>query len=323
MESLAGHAEVQVRGAGEQRQISVVEHPQAHHPDERIRSALRNSQAGWQAKVLRRRWRQLAHLLPGRHNLLRPLDQKLLQVQRRQQRGGPAAGRVVVPAHRHVVQGRRHAPRQVKVHVVLRLADVGGCVEDVRLILPDPQRLGYHPLGRHWAATCRVDLQRGVARGEHLLGLLRTAHVHPQQRGAQRLPVCPQRHDRAAGGVQAQGCDVINGHARLGNRLLDRAAQRLPPVLRPLLRPARSRVLRRVRRGGKRQWPSCQVEHASAQALRPRVDANHKLAGGRHIADGLRHGGSTQRSDEAVGANESATLRVRPAGSRRRWLIGL
>ena len=87
----------------------------------------------------------------------------------------------------------------------LVLAHVARALKQLALVLLEPQRLGHHPLGADGALAVAVHAQRLVAARRHLGRLRRAAHVHPQQRRAQRLACLVQRHHGAARGVDCRG----------------------------------------------------------------------------------------------------------------------
>jgi len=92
-----------------------------------------------------------------------------------------------VPSHGDVVGGCAVPPGELEVDVVLVLAHLGGLGEELGSVLLEPERLRDHPLGAHRPGAVAVDAEGDVAGGEHLLGLLRGAHVHPQDAGHERV----------------------------------------------------------------------------------------------------------------------------------------
>mmetsp|Transcript_6023 Transcript_6023/g.14592 ORF Transcript_6023/g.14592 Transcript_6023/m.14592 type:complete len:486 (+) Transcript_6023:520-1977(+) len=142
----AGHPEVKVGGAREERKLAVVDDPEADHANHRVRAALRDEEASGEAEVLGGALREPPHGLPRREHLLWPLGLEALEPEGAEQGRRPTAVGRVVPPHRRVAAGGAHPPRQVEVDEVLVLADVSGRLKDIRLVLLDPQRFRDHPL---------------------------------------------------------------------------------------------------------------------------------------------------------------------------------
>src|SRR5262249_24151382 len=150
-----------------------------------------------------------------------------------------AAPRIVVPAHRSVVDARHHAAAEAVVDVVLELADRRRPLERSRLALLQPQRLGNHPFGRDRSPSVAVDLERRIPARGHPRCLLGRANVHPDERRSERLPRGIERHHAAAGRVEADRGNVTRLHARLRHRTAHRDPHRAPPIPPVPARPPR------------------------------------------------------------------------------------
>src|SRR3954468_18784915 len=144
-----------------------------------------------------------------RQDLARPAVEQGRQVQLVEQAGGVSGAVVVVPAGRCAGDVGDHAAGQVKVDVVLAVADVGGAVEDIGLIFGHPERLGDHPFRRDRASAGVVYLQGGIVEGRDAGGLGGGAHVHPDDRRAERAAGGVHRHHRAAGGIGGEADDLV------------------------------------------------------------------------------------------------------------------
>ena len=107
------------------------------------------------------------------------------------------------------------------------------------------------------------------------VGLLGSAHVHPDDGGPQRPELLVHEHDGAARAVGAQPDDVVPVHAPLRQGAAHRGHQGVPPFVRLLLGPARPRVVERIGLRGKHDRPAVQREDADAHALGAEVDAHH------------------------------------------------
>ena len=274
MHFLGGDAEMQVRGAGDQRHLARLGHAEPDHADEGIGAALHHRYAGLEAQMLGGRLAEgvddVARPHDGRRPFLRQLGEAELGQQRRRQ---AALAALVVPAHRHVVERGDPAAGQAPVDVVLVFAHAGRALEQLRLVALHPQGFRDHPLGRDRPAAVAVDAQRGIAARRDVGGFGGGAHIHPDHRRAQRRAICVHRHHRAAGGVHAQRDDLIGGGAGCRDRAAHRFAEAAPPVLRVLLGPARLGELRLIGAGVRALGPALGIEQDRADALRPAVDA--------------------------------------------------
>ena len=186
VERSLGHAQVQVRGPGDERELTGADGSEPDHRDERVGAALRHGDARRETEVLRRGTRQRRHGVSHLYHVLRPLLRELRHAQLVQQRRGRLSVDEV-PSHGDVVGGCAVPPGELEVDVVLVLAHFGGLGEELGSVLLEPERLRDHPLGAHRSGAVAVDAEGDVAGGEHLLGLLRGAHVHPQDAGHERV----------------------------------------------------------------------------------------------------------------------------------------
>ena len=212
----------------------------------------------------------------GRECLARPLVGQFGYAGSLDQAAGPAALlRAEVPAHGHVVQARDPPAGQPQVEVILVLAHRVGRIEGPQLMFLEPQRLRDHPFRRHRAAPVAVDAQRRIARRRDALRLLLRAHVHPDERRAQRLALRVEHHHGAAGRIERERRDRTRVDPCGLHALADRLAERDPPVLRLLLGPARLGKARLVRRRGERERRAREVEEARAQSLGAAIDTQH------------------------------------------------
>ena len=237
VELALGHPEVEVRGAGDERELTGSNGPEADHRDESVGAALRHRNAGVEAQVRRGRLRQRRHRVAHLHDVLRPLLRELRHAELREQgRRGFAVDEV--PSHGDVVRGRAVPPGELEVDVILVLAHLRGAGEELGPVLLEPERLRDHPLGADGPGSVAVDAERDVAGGEHLLGLLRGAHVHPQDTRHERVARVVQRDHGATRGVAADSRHVSGGDAGVREHLANGRSHPDPPVVRILLRPS-------------------------------------------------------------------------------------
>ncbi len=263
VEGAIAEADLEVGGAGDQRQAAGIDDAEADDPDEGIGAALGHRQPRGE-----------------RHDLARPFVEQRLGPQPAEQRGCiTRAAVVVMPAHRGVVEARHHAAGEVEVEVVLKLADVGGRGEEIRLMGLEPERLGDHPFGRDRAVAVAVHRQCRIPGGRHPGGLAAGAHIHPDQGRAQWMAGGVERDHAAAGGIERDRSDVARRQPGGRQYLADRRAERLPPVDGILLGPARLREAGRVGGHGVGHRCALQVEDRGAQAFGAGIDTDDEGCG--------------------------------------------
>src|SRR3954447_19551148 len=117
-----------VGGAGDHGQPVRLDHAHADHADEGVGTALGYRKAGRQAEMVGGSGGEAADHGAERQDLARPAVEQGRQVQLVEQAGGVSGAVVVVPAGRCAGDVGDHAAGQVKVDVVLAVADVGGAV---------------------------------------------------------------------------------------------------------------------------------------------------------------------------------------------------
>ena len=183
-----------------------------------------------------------------------------------------------VPSHRDVVRGRAVPPGELEVDVILVLAHLRGAGEELGPVLLEPERLRDHPLGADGPGSVAVDAERDVAGGEHLLGLLRGAHVHPQDTRHERVARVVQRDHGATRGVAADSRHVSGGDTGIGEHLAHGRSHPDPPVVRILLRPSGLGVPGLVRGIGESDgFTRGDLEETRADAAGSAIHADHVL----------------------------------------------
>jgi hypothetical protein len=150
---------------------------------------------------------------------------------------------------------------------------VARALEDLGLLVLDPQRLGQAELGRDVAVA--VVLQRRVAGLGDAGGLAVGADVHPHDRRAQVPAVLVEGDDRRGGRVGRDAGDLLGRDPALVHHPAHRAHERGPPLVRVLLGPPRPRVIGLELDGVEPGRVALGVEDAGAHAARPEVDAHH------------------------------------------------
>jgi len=196
---------------------------------------------------------------------------------------------VVVPAQRHIAEATNSAPGQAQGHEVLVLAHRRRGGIGIGFAALEPERLRDHPLRRHRPGTRAVDLQRRVAGREHRRRLGPGAHVHPDDRRADRAGVPVERHDGAAGGVHGNGPHSICRDASIHDGAPHGGGDGAPPILRVLLGAPAGGKVRLVGMGGRAEAAACLVVNAAPQALGAAVNAND-VAHGRQALSRIQQG---------------------------------
>ena len=161
------HAEVEVRGPGDERELARSDGTEAHHGDESVRAALRDGETRGKAEVRRGVRGERTDDVAEPDDVARPFVGELGHVELGEEGEGRGA-LDEVPTHGDVVRGGAVAAGELEVDVILVLAYLRGGGEDFRAVLLEPQRLGHHPLGAHGAGAVAVDAERIVFRGQHL-----------------------------------------------------------------------------------------------------------------------------------------------------------
>mmetsp|Transcript_10183 Transcript_10183/g.25516 ORF Transcript_10183/g.25516 Transcript_10183/m.25516 type:complete len:249 (+) Transcript_10183:1745-2491(+) len=147
---------------------------------------------------------------------------------------------VPVPPGGNVARTCTHFSRQFEIDKVLVFTNGLCTLPDFRLVLPNPEGFGGHPLGRNRTLSATIHLQGGIAAAfiHDLLRLRSRSGIHPQETVSEWFVVLVQGNHGAAGCVDTHAAYLVIKCVQRINGTPHGFSQALVPVFWILFRPS-------------------------------------------------------------------------------------